>query len=179
MADYATNLPVTTSNRASWSAIFAGTFVFLAIEITFLALGIAIFGGSAASPTSGTMATGISIWQGIVTLFALYFGGRTAGRLSGTAIRNIAIYHGLVVFGMSIFSAILVAVLILAPAEIANAGGATVSLLTVRHLFTEGGYALFSSLFVGGFLAAAGAVGEARHNQAPPVERPSNLRSVA
>ena len=52
-------------------------------------------------------------------------------------------------------------------------------MITVRHLFTEGGYALFSSLFVGGFLAAAGAAGEARHNQAPPVERPGNLRSVA
>ena len=179
MADYATNLPITTSNRASWSAIFAGTFVFLAIEITFLALGIAIFGGSASSPASGTMAAGISIWQGIVTLFALYFGGRTAGGLSGTANRNIALYHGLVVFGMSIFSAILVAVLILAPAEIANAGNATVSLVTVRQLFTEGGYAVFCSLFVGGCLAAAGAAGEARHNQTPPVERPGNLRSVA
>jgi hypothetical protein len=179
MADYATNMPVTVSNRASWSAIFAGTFVFVAISITFLALGIAIFGGSAASPASGTMATGISIWQGIVTLFALYFAGRTAGRLCGTGNRNIAMYHGLVTFGMCIFSAILTAVLILAPAEIANAGNASVSLLTVRHLFTEGGYALFAALFVGGFLAASGAASEAKHNAAPPVERPSNLRSVA
>lgn len=179
MADYASNMPLTSSHRASWSAIFAGTFVFLAISITFLALGIAIFGGSAASPTSGTMATGISIWQGIVTLFALYFAGRTAGRLSGTGNRNIAMYHGLVTFGMCIFSAVVTAVLILAPAEIANAGNATVSLLTVRHLFTEGGYALFSALFVGGFLAASGAASEAKHNVAPPVERPSNLRSVA
>lgn len=179
MADYATNMPLTSSNRASWSAIFAGTFVFIAISITFLALGIAIFGGSAASPASGTMATGISIWQGIVTLFALYFAGRTAGRLCGTENRNIAMYHGLVTFGMSIFSAILIAVLILAPAEIANAGNASISLMTVRNLFVEGGYALFAALFVGGFLAALGAAGEARPNAAPPVERPSNLRSVA
>ena len=179
MADYASNLPVTLSNRASWSAIFAGAFVFLAIEITFLALGIAIFGGSAASPVSGTMATGISIWQGIVTLFALYFAGRTAGRLSGTGSRNIGLYHGLVTFGMSIFATILVAVLILAPAEIANAGNASVSLLTVRHLFTEGGYAIFASLLVGGILACVGAASEAKHNAAPPVERPGNLRSVA
>ena len=179
MADYATNLPVTASNRASWSAIFAGTFVFVAIEITFLALGIAIFGGSASAPRSGTMATGISIWAGILTLFALYFAGRTAGRLSGTGNRNIAMYHGLVTFGMCIFSAILTAVLILAPAEIANAGNASVSLVTVRHLFTEGGYALFASLLVGGILACVGAASEARNNVAPPVERPSNLRSVA
>jgi hypothetical protein len=173
-------MPVTTSNRASWSAIFAGTFVFLAIEITFLALGIAIFGGSAASPTSGTWATGISIWQGIVTLFALYFAGRTAGRLSGTGNRNIAMYHGLVTFGMSVFATILVAVLILAPAEIAQAGSASVSITTVRSLFTTGGYALFAALFVGACLACAGAASEARHNDvAPPVERPSNLRSVA
>ncbi|HLK32630.1 MAG TPA: hypothetical protein VKT29_06040 [Terriglobales bacterium] len=179
MADYSTTMPVTTSHRASWSAIFAGTFVFVAIEITFLALGIAIFGGSAGTPTSGTMTTGMSIWAGILTLFALYFGGRTAGRLSGTANRNIAMYHGLVTFGMCIFSAILVAVLILAPAEIANAGNASVSMLTVRHLFTEAGYALFASLFVGGILACVGAASEARHNAAPPMERPSNLRSVA
>src|SRR5512146_1532136 len=179
MADYASNMPLTSSNRASWSAIFAGTFVFLAISITFLALGIAIFGGSASTPTSGTMATGISIWQGIVTLFALYFAGRAAGRLCGTGNRNIALYHGLVTFGMCIFAALLTAVLILAPAEIANAGNASVSLLTVRHLFTEGGYALFAALFVGGFLAAAGAASEAQRNVAPPVERPSNLRSVA
>jgi len=74
-----------------------GTFVFVAIEITFLALGIAIFGGSASAPTSGTMATGISIWAGILTLFALYFAGRTAGRLSGTDW-NIAFYHGMLTF---------------------------------------------------------------------------------
>src|SRR5579862_7030360 len=140
MADHATNLPLTTSTRASWPAIFAGTFVFLAIEVTFLALGIAIFGGSAAAPGSATMTTGISIWAGILTLFALYFGGRTAGRLSGTADRNIAMYHGLVVFGMSIFAAILVAVMILAPAEIASAGNASLNLVTVRHTFAEGGY---------------------------------------
>jgi hypothetical protein len=179
MADYATNMPLTTSHRASWSAIFAGTFVFIAISITFLALGIAIFGGSASGPASGTMATGISIWQGIVTLFALYFAGRTAGRLCGTENRNIAMYHGLVTFGMSIFSIILIAVMILAPAEIANAGNAATSLLTVRHLFTEGGYAVFAALFVGGWLAGLGAASEAKHNAVPPVERPSNLRSVA
>lgn len=152
--------------------------MFVAIEITFLALGIAIFGGSASAPTSGTMATGISIWAGILTLFALYFAGRTAGRLSGTDW-NIAFYHGLLTFGMCIFSAILTAVLILAPAEIANAGNASVNLVTVRHLFTEGGYALFASLLVGGILACVGAASEAKNNAAPPVDRPSNLRSVA
>ena len=152
MADYATNLPVTASNELRGRQFCAGTFVFVAIEITFLALGIAIFGGSASAPTSGTMATGISIWAGILTLFALYFAGRTAGRLSGTDW-NIAFYHGLLTFGMCIFSAILTAVLILAPAEIANAGNASVNLVTVRHLFTEGGYALFASLLVGGILA--------------------------
>ncbi len=177
MADYATNAPL-TGHRASWSAIFAGTFVFLAIEITFLALGIAIFGGTT-SPASGTMATSILVWAGILTLFALYFGGRTAGRLSGTGSRNIAMYHGLVTFGMSIFSALVVAVMILAPAEIASAGNASLSLLTVRHMFVEGGYALFAALLVGGILACIGAASEAKHNAAPPVERPSNLRTVA
>ncbi len=46
-------------------------------------------------------------------------------------------------------------------------------------MFMEGGYALFAALLVGGILACIGAASEAKNNAAPPVERPSNLRTVA
>src|SRR6185437_1909013 len=87
------------ASRMSWPAIFAGTFVFLAIEVTFGVLGTAVFASAAnpasAHPVSG-MSAGIGIWLVILSIIALYFGGRAASALSGTTSSHVGMYHGLV-----------------------------------------------------------------------------------
>jgi hypothetical protein len=59
----------------SWSAVFGGTFVFLAIEITFGILGMAVF-ASATAPATGNAVTGgisagIGIWAVVLSVIAL------------------------------------------------------------------------------------------------------------
>jgi hypothetical protein len=148
------------ASRISWPAIFAGTFVFLAIEVTFGVLGTAVF-ASAANPASTHpvtgMSAGIGIWLVILSIIALYFGGRAAGALSGTTNSHVAMYHGLATFGVSVFTSILVLAILLgsttmAPAaHLANAGAATVG-----SMIATAGYWLFVALLLGMIAAAAG-----------------------
>lgn len=123
----------------SWSGIFAGTFLFLAIEATFGTLAAAIFG----TPyTAGSINIGFGIWMVILSIIALYFGGKLASKISGTITRNIGMYAGLVTFGMSLFATILVM----------GFGG------PVRAIFLLGvaGYWIFAALVLGMIAAAIG-----------------------
>lgn len=145
----------------SWPAIFAGTFVFLAIEVTFGVLGTAIF-ASAANPASSHpvsgMSAGIGIWLVILSIIALYFGARAATALSGTTDRHVGMYHGLVTFGVSVFTSIVVGAMVLgsttlAPAtRAANAAGPA----TVSDYVATAGYWLFVALLLGMIAAAMG-----------------------
>jgi hypothetical protein len=145
----------------SWPAIFAGTFVFLAIEVTFGVLGAAIFASASnpasAHPVSG-MSAGIGIWLVILSIIALYFGGRAAAALSGTTDRHVGMYHGLVTFGASVFTSVVVGAMVLgtttiAPAtRAANAAGPA----TVSDYVATAGYWLFVALLLGMIAAAMG-----------------------
>ncbi len=144
----------------SWPAIFAGTFVFLAIEVTFGVLGMAIF-ASAASPSSAHpvtgMSAGIGIWLVILSIIALYFAGRAATAISGTTDSHIGMYHGLTTFGLSVFTSIVVAALALgsttiAPASAVHAAGPA----TVADVVATAGYWLFVALLLGMIAAAMG-----------------------
>ena len=148
-------------SRMSWPAIFAGTFVFLAIEVTFGVLGTAIF-ASAANPASthpvSGMSAGIGIWLVILSIIALYFGGRAAAALSGTIDSHTGMYHGLVTFGVSVFTSVVVGAMVLGTTTLAPAtraasaaGPATVS----DHVATAG-YWLFVALVLGMIAAAIG-----------------------
>ena len=80
----------------SWSGIFAGTFLFLAIEATFGILGVAIFGTiHPGAPVVPIIGVGIGIWMVILSIIALYFGGKLASKLSGAFNRNLGMYAGL------------------------------------------------------------------------------------
>ncbi|HET6934166.1 MAG TPA: hypothetical protein VFI72_04960 [Candidatus Angelobacter sp.] len=147
-------------SRISWPAIFAGTFVFLAIEVTFGVLGAAIF-ASASNPNSAHpvtgMSAGIGIWLVILSIIALYFGGRAAGSLSGTTDSHRGMYLGLVTFGLSVFTSILVVAIALgsttaAPATSASMAGAA----TVASVVATAGYWLFVALVLGMIAAAMG-----------------------
>lgn len=148
-------------SRMSWPAIFAGTFVFLAIEVTFGILGTAVFANienpAANHPVTG-MSTGIGFWVVILSIIALYFGGRAAGALSGATKKHVAMYHGLVTFGLSVFTAIVVGALVLGSTTIAPATRAVgnTSPATIGSVVTTAGYWLFAALLLGMIAAAMG-----------------------
>ena len=161
MASITTALPRDVGLRRSeisWSAIFAGCFMFLAIEVTFGLLGLAIF-ATAANPNAahpvGGMSTGIGIWTIVLSIIALYFAGKTAGRLSGTVDRTIGMYHGLVTFGMSIFATVLIASLAMGSTS-AGANASQLGSATIASAVSTGGWWLFFAFLLAFIASAAG-----------------------
>lgn len=157
MATQYTDYPVIPARRVfSWSGIFAGTFVFLAIESTFGILGAAIFASTgnpnAAVPTTPGMSAGLQVWMIILSIIALYFAGKTSSKmLFRAADRNLGLYHGLVTFGMSIFATVLVLAMALGSATTtaaARLGG------VAGYISSGGEYWLFVA-FVLSMIAAA------------------------
>jgi len=163
MATQFTEYPAAPAYRAfSWTGIFAGTFLFLAIEVTFGVLGAAIF-GSATNPASRNpvgpgVSAGMGIWMVILSIIALYFGGKLAGRLTGATTRNMGMYAGLVTFGMSAFSAILIAALALMGTVGSTTGITAVSPYRLDSIVTTGGYWLFLALVLAMGAAAWGGI---------------------
>jgi hypothetical protein len=160
-----------TSSRTdlSWSAIFAGTFVFLAIEATFATLAAAIF---PAAPVDRALSAGPGIWMIVLSVIALYFGAKTAGHLSGEARKLSGMYYGLVTFGLSIFSTVLIATMF--AGNMTNAASTTLGLISANAVW------LFISLILGGIAAGIGGVlGIAEKAQAPAADEHAALRRVA
>ena len=173
------------ASRISWPAIFAGTFVFLAIEVTFGTLGTAIF-ASAANPSSAHpvtgMSAGIGIWLVILTIIAMYFGGRAAGALSGVKDSHVGMYHGLVTLGLSIFTSVVITALMLgsttaAPATAASAAGPA----TVGDVVATAGFWLFVALLLGMIAAGIGGSHAVRQNGllTRNTGEPGEIRKVA
>lgn len=147
------------ASRFSWSSIFAGTFVFLAIEVTFGVLGVAIF-ASATNPASANLggagiSFGLGIWMVILSIIALHFAGRVAGGLSGTNQRSIGMWHGLVTFGMCIFTTALIASMSVVSASSATPN-ASPSEGYVVHAITTAGWWLFFTLVLSMIAAGTG-----------------------
>lgn len=171
----------------SWSSIFAGTFVFLAIEVTFGLLGAAIFASATnpaqAHPVSGGVSWGLGIWMVVLSIIALYFGGKTAGRLSNAVDSNRGMYQGLVVFGMSIFTSILVLALSLGSTVHNGAlNPANYTAGTVADIVAKGGYWLFFALVLSMIAAGiGGSHGARRKKGATTTERrdTEDVRRVA
>ena len=158
----ATYLPNPPISRLSWSGIFSGTFLFLAIEVTFGILGVAIFtqamNPNSAAPVSPGVSIGSGIWMVVLSIIALYFAGKLASRVSGSITRNAGMYAGLVTFGMCVFTSFLVTSLALGnnfrlQANMANASGAAIA-----DFIVVGGYWLFAALVLGMIAAASGGI---------------------
>ncbi len=145
--------------RFSWSSVFAGTFVFLAIEATLVALGIAIFTSAAHVRAGWVPGPGFTVYATIISIIALYFGGRAAGALCGAWSRGAGMYHGLVTFGMSVFASLLIAALALG-STVTVAAASNASPQRIADLLTAGGWGLFIALILGLIGAAMGAAGE-------------------
>ncbi len=134
----------------SWPAIFAGTFVFVAIEVTFGILGTAIFASS-----NGTWSAGAGVWLIVLSIISMYFGGRAAAHLAGVGRRLNGLYHGLATFGVSVFTAIVVAALVLLTTLGGSAGSMAASrgTVTIISAVSTAGWWLFGAL-CGAFIAA-------------------------
>jgi hypothetical protein len=129
----------------SWSSVLAGTFVFLAIEITFGMLAWAIF---APVHEASRLSAGSGIWMIVLSIIALYFGAKAGAHFSGEARRLNGMYYGLVTFGLSIFSSILIATM-----AVGSTGTSARSLLD--GVAANAGW-LFVTLILGGIAAAIG-----------------------
>jgi hypothetical protein len=155
----------------SWPSVFAGTFVFLAIEVTFGLLAAAIF-----PVTHGTdaLATGPGIWMIVLSIIALYFGARAAAHMSRRITSKLdGMYCGLVTFGLAIFSSILLATMLVGNAV--NSANALLSMTTANAIW------LFITLILGGIAAGiGGASGTPELPKAAATEQqPATLKPAA
>jgi fumarate reductase subunit D len=158
---------------ASWSSVFAGVFVFLAIETTFGILGSAIF-------SSAVNSVGFGIWMIILSIISLYFAGRAASHLAGCVRRLDGMYHGLVTYGLSVFTTVLVLSLVLGSAALASTNAAHVSKGTLLDYLSTGGWYVFIAMILGGIAACIGGAHSIRHiaTAAPEQQRPRDLRAA-
>lgn len=165
--------------RISWPAIFAGTFVFLAILVTFGLLGTAIFASavnpSSAHPLAG-MSVGMGIWLIVLSIISLYFGGRTAAVLSATRDSHLGMYHGLTTFGFSVFTSMVVTALMLGSTMTTPATADAASPATVGHVVATAGYWVFFALLLG--MIAAGIGGSQGATRNPRVLREEGREEV-
>lgn len=163
MATQFTDYPAAPIQRSfSWTGIFAGTFLFLAIEATFGILGVAIF-GSATSPIGAGaggfhMGIGGSIWMIVLSIIALYFAGKLSARLAGASTRNLGMYAGLVTFGMCVFTSLLVAAMALSSTVAGSTGIGFAGPARIADILAAGGYWLFAALVLGLISAASGGI---------------------
>jgi hypothetical protein len=160
MAISGTEYPLLPLQRGfSWSGIFAGTFLFLAIEATFGILGVAVFASVAnpmsAHPFGSGITIGAGIWLVVLSIISLYFAGRLASRVSATPTRNMGMHTGFVTFGMCIFTSVLITGIVLGTAtgELTSVQTSTAHMI---HVLTAGGYWMFVTLVLAMISSAIG-----------------------
>jgi hypothetical protein len=140
--------------RPHWGAIWAGVFTFFAIWSVFGLLGLAIF-SSAANPNRGAVTGGVgvgmAIWSIVLTIIAMYVAGRVTGEIAGLDRSSNGVVHGMIMFGLSVASVLVLAVL----GNSSLAG--TASTPYVLHLNAGLGWAGFLSLLLGWLAAMGGA----------------------
>ncbi len=186
MADvsYRPGMVLEGRSRASWGAIFGGTFAFLAIWATFGVLGLGVFASAAnpraAAPVAG-MNVGESIWVIILSIIVLYVGGRIASGLSGAVTRRDGVTHGLITFGLCVFTAILIAVATVAVTlpGVGTAPAATTHNPTLLGGIADSSWALFVALILGGIAAMAGGMHGLPRAERREVTAPTEVRKIA
>lgn len=99
--------PMGFISRLSWSAVFAGVFIAIAIQLLLSLLGLSIGFGSInpvedARPFSG-LGTGALIWWIVTMLISLFAGGWVAGWFSNQVQKTDLILHGLITWCLLTF----------------------------------------------------------------------------
>ena len=93
--------------RISWSAIFAGVTVAVAVQLVLSLLGAGIGLGliepmSSGTPEAGSLGLGTGLWWLVSNLLALGAGGYTAAWLAGNTLRFDGMLHGIVTWGVTL-----------------------------------------------------------------------------
>jgi hypothetical protein len=184
MATQYTEYPSTLITRKlSWSGVFSGSFLFLAIEATFGVLGVAIFTQAinphSASPIGPGISIGSGVWMIVLTMIALYFAGKLASTQSATTTRESGMYAGLVTFGMCVFASFLITSLALGNTFGRQITGVAPSGFTVADFIIIGGYWLFAAMVLGMIAAASGGIHGSRVDRLERPERTIETKRVA
>jgi hypothetical protein len=92
--------------RVSWSAIFAGVVLAVAVQLLLSILGAGVgLGfvnpGHADSASAATLGLGAGIWWMVSMIISLIVGGYIAARMAGVDTRLDGLLHGLVVWGLA------------------------------------------------------------------------------
>jgi hypothetical protein len=93
--------------RISWSAIFAGVTVAVAVQLVLSLLGAGIGLGliepmTSGTPEAGNLGLGTGLWWLVSNLLALVAGGYTAAWLAGNTLRFDGMLHGIVTWGVTL-----------------------------------------------------------------------------
>jgi len=97
---------VHTHRRISWSAIFGGVILAIAVQLLLSLLGAGIGLGTVdtnagTTPNASSLGIGAGIWWVISSCIALGLGGFVAAWLAGIEVRFDGVLHGLVTWGIA------------------------------------------------------------------------------
>ena len=95
-----------THLRISWSAVFGGVILVVAVELVLGLLGAGIGLGTvnlnaATTPDASSLGIGAGVWWIVSSVIALAFGGFVAAWLAGVEIRWDGLLHGLITWGIA------------------------------------------------------------------------------
>ena len=98
---------MTTRPRVSWSAIFAGVVLVIAIELVLSVLGAGVGLGfvkpnAGTTPDASSFGAGAGLWWLVSSIIALAAGSFAAARLAGAGTRFDGALHGLVIWGLAL-----------------------------------------------------------------------------
>jgi len=100
-------VPALRHLRVSWSALFAGAVLAVAVELLLAVLGAAVGLGhlmpkGGAAPNIRSFGIGAGVWWVVSMVISLLIGGYTAARLAGVSSRLDGMLQGLVIWGITL-----------------------------------------------------------------------------
>ncbi len=115
------------------------------------------------------------MWLIVLSIISMFFGARAAGHLARSTRKLNGLYHGLAVFGVSCFTAVVIAALALISTFGGSAVGVTQSqgTVTITGAVQTAGWWLFATLCGAFIFAMIGGASSARRPVAPVAQVPS------
>ena len=168
----------TPARGVSWSSIFAGVTVAIAVQLLLNLLGIGV-GSATINPQQGQqpgqgLAVGAAIWFVLSSVIALFVGGWIAGRLAGTPNKKDGALHGFVTWAL----ASLVLFYLLSTAVGGLVGGAASVLGQTASLAAHGAKAVTPAA-TNVIEQATGVTPEQVQSEAGDIARDSNFQAFA